>query len=252
LEFRLQPDLSAEKLNSDSKINIENALGLEGRGVGLLVAIEGIDGSGKGTQAARLCESLRSAGTRCELLSFPRYRETQFGAKIADFLNGRFGKLNEVSPFLVSLLFAGDRFESRQILLQAIAENDIVLCDRYVASNIAHQAAKVEGDERQEMIRWVRYVEHELYGLPPADRTLFLDVPVQQATALIALKARRSYTDRSADLQEADSIYLQKVHDVYARLAAEEPGWVRIDCVGGGTIKPVDQIAGEIRQALGR
>ncbi len=223
---------------------------LEGVVVGLLVAIEGIDGSGKGTQAARLCESLRAAGTRCELFSFPRYRDTQFGAKIGDFLNGRFGNLNQVSPFLVSLLFAGDRFESRRLLQQAIAENDIVLCDRYVASNIAHQAAKVVGAERRELIDWVRYVEHELYELPHPDRTLFLDLPVQQATELIALKARRSYTDRAADLQESDSAYLQKVHDVYSQLAADEPRWIRIDCLDGGQIKPVDQIAGEVWRAL--
>ena len=218
--------------------------------MGLLVAIEGIDGSGKGTQAARLCESLRAAGTKCELFSFPRYRDTQFGAKIGDFLNGRFGNLNEVSPFLVSLLFAGDRFESRRVLLQAIAENDVVLCDRYVASNIAHQAAKVDGAERRELIDWVRYVEHQLYELPHPDRTLFLDLPVQQATELIALKVRRSYTDRTADLLESDSAYLQKVHDVYVQLAADEAGWIRIDCLDGGQIKPVDQIAGEVWRAL--
>lgn len=218
--------------------------------MGLLVAIEGIDGSGKGTQAARLCEALQAAGTRCQLFSFPRYRDTQFGAKIGDFLNGRFGKLDEVSPFLVSLLFAGDRFESRRLLQQAIAENDVVLCDRYVASNIAHQAAKVEGAERQELIQWVRYVEHQLYELPQPDRTLFLDLPVGQATQLIALKARRSYTDRAADLQESDVGYLQKVHDVYAQLAVDGAGWIRIDCLEDGQIKPVDLIATEVWQAL--
>ena len=223
---------------------------LEGLVVGLLVAIEGIDGSGKGTQAARLCESLRIAGARCELFSFPRYRQTQFGAKIGDFLNGRFGNLDQVSPFLVSLLFAGDRFESRRSLLQAIAANDIVLCDRYVASNIAHQAAKVNGAERQELIHWVQYIEHQLYELPLPDRTLFLDLPVNQATKLIALKAQRSYTDRAADLQEADTEYLQKVHDVYVQLAADGTGWVRIDCLTDGQIKPVDRIAAEVWQAV--
>ena len=194
-----------------------------------LIVIEGIDGSGKGTQAARLVERLRSVGRRCELLSFPRYRDTQFGSKIGDFLNGRFGQLDQVSPFLVSLLFAGDRFESKQLLTRALAENDLVICDRYVASNIAHQAAKLDGAERDELIEWVRYVEHSLYELPQPRRTVFLDLPVVHATKLIALKAQRSYTNRAADLQEADSAYLQRVHDIYASLAAAEPGWLRID-----------------------
>ncbi|MDB5345721.1 MAG: tmk [Schlesneria sp.] len=219
--------------------------------MGLLVAIEGIDGSGKGTQAACLLDSLRAEGTRCQLFSFPRYRDTQFGAKIGDFLNGRFGNLDQVSPFLVSLLFAGDRFESRQLLVDAIRDNDIVLCDRYVASNIAHQAAKVVGEERTELIRWIQYVEHQLYGLPQADCTLFLDVPVQHATQLIALKAQRAYTDRAADLQEADSAYLQKVHDVYTLLAAEGTGWARIPCVESDRIKPVEEVAGDVRRVLG-
>ena len=219
--------------------------------MGLLVAIEGIDGSGKGTQAARLLDSLREQGTRCQLFSFPRYKETQFGAKIGDFLNGRFGNLDQVNPFLVSLLFAGDRFESRQLLLDAIRVNDVVLCDRYVASNIAHQAAKVVGEERTELIQWIQYIEYQLYGLPQADCTLFLDVPVEHATKLIALKAQRTYTDRAADLQEADSGYLRKVHDVYKLLAAEGTGWTRVDCLEADRIKPVEEVAGDVWRTLG-
>ena len=239
---RLSPDFG--------EIGLQLGTIRKGLVVGLLVAIEGIDGSGKGTQAARLCEALQVAGARCQLFSFPRYRDTKFGAKIGDFLNGRFGNLDEVSPFLVSLLFAGDRFESRRMLLQAIAENDIVLCDRYIASNIAHQAAKVDGAERQELIQWIQYVEHQLYELPHPDRTLFLDLPVRQAAQLIALKAQRTYTDRAADLQESDTGYLQKVHDVYSQLAVDGAGWVRIDCLKDGEIKPVDVIASDVWQAL--
>lgn len=220
--------------------------------MGLLAVIEGIDGSGKGTQAARLVASLRTAGVRCELFSFPRYTQTQFGAKIGDFLNGRFGSLDQVSPFLVSLLFAGDRFESKRLLLNAIQENDIVICDRYVASNIAHQAAKVTGSERQELIDWVIHVEHQLYELPHADRTIFLDLPVAKATELIAMKAQRSYTEQAADLQEADTDYLQKVHDVYAQLSTIEAGWVRVDCLNGDEIKPVDVIAESVLSVINK
>ncbi len=216
----------------------------------VLIAIEGIDGSGKGTQAARLVERLCAEGRRCELLSFPRYRDTQFGQKIGDFLNGRFGQLDQVSPFLVSLLFAGDRFESKPLLARALAENDVVVCDRYVASNIAHQAAKVAGAERDELIAWVRSVEFSLYELPQPQVTVFLDLPVDQATRLIALKAQRSYTDRAADLQEADAAYLQRVHDIYARLAADEPSWSRVDCLDGGELKSMDRIADEVWQAV--
>jgi dTMP kinase len=219
--------------------------------VGRLVAIEGIDGSGKGTQAGILREAFLAAGLRCQLFSFPRYKETGFGAKIGDFLNGRFGNLDQVSPFLVSLLFAGDRFESRELLRQAIASNDVVLCDRYVASNIAHQGAKAGGAQRQEVIEWIQFVEYQLFELPRPDRVLFLDLPVRQAMTLIAKKQRRSYTDLAADLQESDSHYLQQVHDVYCQLAAGESGWIQIDCLDGEAVKPVEQVAAEIWRTLG-
>src|SRR6478752_4883900 len=101
--------------------------------------MEGIDGSGKGTQAALLQERLNRAGTRTALLSFPRYQETAFGTQIGKFLNAEFGGLDQVHPILASLLFAGDRFESRSLIHQSLADHQIVLCDRYVASNIAHQ-----------------------------------------------------------------------------------------------------------------
>ncbi len=97
---------------------------------GLLIAIEGIDGSGKGTQAARLQASLTRRGLKAALISFPRYQETFFGARIGDFLNGRFGSLEEVHPFLAATLFAGDRLESRSFLNEAIVSHDVVVLDR--------------------------------------------------------------------------------------------------------------------------
>ncbi|RPI82323.1 MAG: thymidylate kinase, partial [Planctomycetaceae bacterium] len=118
----------------------------------LLIDFEGIDGSGKGTQARRLCERLSAERIPCALISFPRYSETLFGRAVGEFLNGRFGALDQVHPFLVSLLFAGDRFESKGLLETALAQNEVVVLDRYVPSNIAHQASKRAGPERQELI----------------------------------------------------------------------------------------------------
>lgn len=211
----------------------------------MLIAIEGIDGSGKGTQAARLQASLRAHGRRSALLSFPRYQQTAFGKKVGDFLNGRFGTLDSVHPLLVSLLFAGDRFESRRLIQNALAENDIVICDRYVASNVAHQGAKVTGAEREELVDWVQELEYSIYELPRARKTLFLDVPVKQAQQLIAAKARRDYTDKAADLQEADGSYLQSVREVYLSLA-NSPDWTTIACVNDNHVRSIDEIAEDI------
>ncbi len=211
-----------------------------------LLAIEGIDGSGKGTQAVRLCERLANSGASLELFSFPRYEQTLFGKSIADFLNGRFGGLPSVSPFLVAPLYAGDRFESRDLLLESIQSNDVVICDRYVPSNIAHQAAKLEVNEREELIAWIQKIEYDIYQLPKPDLVVLLDIWVKQAQHLILSKRSRTYTDKSVDLHEADGAYLQVVREVYQHLAATELNWYKLNCIADGKVRTVQEITDEI------
>ncbi|MGH7199471.1 MAG: thymidylate kinase [Planctomycetaceae bacterium] len=216
----------------------------------MLVAIEGIDGSGKGTQAALLRDRLEQSGRSAALISFPRYEHTAFGRAIGDFLNGRFGPLDAVSPFLASLLYAGDRFESRPVLDEALRTNDVVVLDRYVASNIAHQGAKLEQAEREELRQFIERIEYDVHQLPRPDLTLWLDVPAEVAQRLIARKPRRNYTDKPADLQEADGGYLGRVRAVYRELAGTETNWQRIDCLHGGALRPVDVIAADVWSAV--
>ena len=218
----------------------------------MLVAIEGIDGAGKGTQAARLCERLRSAGASVELLSFPRYEATRFGKAVGEFLNGRFGALDPVHPMLASLLYAGDRFESREVLEQAMRTCDVVVLDRYVASNIAHQGAKLQGAERGELREWVETVEYNIFGLPQPDLVLLLDLPAAEAQELIAKKSARSYTDKAADLQEADASYLARVREVYRELAVDQPAWRIVPCIQDGTLRTIDDIGNEIFEIVQR
>jgi dTMP kinase len=209
----------------------------------VLIAIEGIDGSGKGTQARRLVERLQASGRRAALVSFPRYEATFFGRAVGEFLNGRFGSLVEAHPFLVSLLYAGDRFESRELLLDLLSKNDVVVLDRYVPSNIAHQAAKLDGPDRERLIEWIETVEYDVFRLPRADRVILLDMPVDIAQSLIARKDPRAYTERTADLQEADAAYLGRVRELYRELAARSEGWQRIDGALGGAVLSVEEVS---------
>ena len=211
----------------------------------MLIAIEGIDGSGKGTQAGRLTERLRSAGVSVQLLSFPRYQATRFGKAIGDFLNGRFGPLDQVHPILASLLYAGDRFESRDALKAAIYANDVVVLDRFVASNIAHQGAKLTGLLREELKDWVETVEFEIFALPQPDLVILLDLPAEAAQKLIAKKSARSYTDKKADLQEADGAYLAEVRSLYLELAANDSRWRIVPCLKDGMLRTIDDIGNE-------
>lgn len=215
-----------------------------------LVAIEGIDGSGKGTQAERLLTRLRCDGKQATLLSFPRYEATFFGRAVGQYLNGDFGSLQQVHPFFASLLFAGDRFESRALLTEALAGNDVVVLDRYVASNIAHQAARLDGAERNRLIDAIERLEFEIYRVPRPNLVVLLDMSVTCAQRLIAKKPARAYTDRAADIQEADANYLARVRELYLDLGSREPNWTVINCEHHTAPRPIAEIAGEIAQLV--
>ena len=212
---------------------------------GRLIAIEGIDGSGKGTQAKRLCERLLQQGESARLISFPRYEQTLFGKVIGEFLNGRFGDLDDVHPFFAALLYAGDRFESRDELVQAIDECEFVILDRYVASNLAHQVTRAKPEDQAELLSRLQNIEHEIYGLPRPDLTVYLELPVEEAQRLISLKAARSYTDQKADIQESNTGYLERVAAGY-RMLATDGAWRRVSCIGPDGLRSIDDLGDEV------
>ena len=216
---------------------------------GRLIAIEGIDGAGKGTQAKRLYERLVASGRRVALFSFPRYAETNFGRYIGEYLNGGFGALDHVHPFFASLLFAGDRFESRDKLLAALRENDVVLCDRYIGSNAAHQGARVPEVDRDAFLARIETVEYSVFRLPPADLTILLDLSVVTAKRQISTKAPRVYTEQSEDLHESDGGYLGAVRDTYRSIAARSEHWQVIDCEDRGAVRTIEDIADDVWNA---
>jgi dTMP kinase len=212
----------------------------------VLIAIEGIDGSGKGTQAKLLHQRMLAAGHTSELISFPRYSQTHFGQTIGRFLNGEFGQLDQVDPHLAATLYAADRFESIGMLSGLLAAKDVVVADRYVASNVAHQGAKKSGDERTALQEWILKTEHEVFRLPRAHLVVHLDLPAETAQMLIARKSKRDYTDQVADLQEADRDYLDAVRKAYLELASRQPDWSTISLLDGDRLKSIDEVGDEI------
>lgn len=212
----------------------------------MLIAIEGIDGSGKGTQAKRLLDRLLAANVSATLVSFPRYSQTHFGRTIGRFLNGEFGALDVVDPHLAATLYAADRFESKSFLLEQLQQFEVVVCDRYVASNTAHQGAKRTGAERSALQDWIAQTEYGVFALPRADLTILLDLSAESAQTLIAKKAQRDYTSKKADIQEADVGYLRATRDVYLDVAAAEANWVRVAVEAAGQIRAMDEIGNDI------
>src|SRR5277367_3499351 len=192
--------------------------------IGKLIAIEGIDGSGKRTQVELLANALRQRGYSVHQTVFPKYEST-FGRLIGQFLDGQLGSLETVDPRFTALLYAGDRLEAKPELEAALGKGQIVLADRYIGSNLAHQGARSAPETRNDFIDWIRHVEYSIYGLPREQLILYLRVPPQQAQKLVLQKTAREYTSAAQDLQESSLHHLQNAADVYDQLSAHAP-WI--------------------------
>jgi dTMP kinase len=171
----------------------------------MLIAIEGLDQSGKETQAHRLRERLREAGRKVRLLSFPDYG-TSIGEEIARALQGE----REYGSDVMQLLFVANRHERREAILEWIAGGLILVCDRYRASTIAY------GDALGLETTWLEDIQRRL---PRADLTIFIDIAPTTA-------AKRKAHGR--DRYESDLSLLERVRTSYERQAAD-PSWIRID-----------------------
>jgi dTMP kinase len=216
---------------------------------GKLIAIEGIDGSGKRTQLDLLARALDSRGIRTMRISFPRY-ESSFGKLVARFLNGDFGPLDAVDPHFSALLYAGDRLEARPEIAAALGAGKVVLADRYIASNLAHQTSRVEPERREEFLAWLKNVEYGIYGLPVEDLILYLHLPTTEAHRMIGMKSGRAYTALRHDLQEADVAHLEQAAEIYDSLATL-PNWTRINCTDfSGALLSPDEIHRSILKAV--
>src|SRR5213079_1882992 len=173
------------------------------RARGKLIAIEGIDGSGKRTQVELLAKVLRARGYSVYATGFPQY-DSWFGKMAGQFLNGELGPLETVDPHFTALLYAGDRFEAKPKIQAALNEGKVVLIDRYIGSNLAHQSARAPAEKRDAFRRWIEHLEYNIYDLPREDLILYLRVPPHEAQILVKKKPSRSYTDSTHDILEAN------------------------------------------------
>ena len=220
-----------------------------------LIVIEGLDGAGKTTQINRLTEHLTAGGYRCRQLHFPRTGSLIYGDLIARFLRGELGDIHQVNPYLVALIYAGDRADFKPTLESWLDEGDMVLFDRYVYSNVAYQCAKIENREDIRALReWILYLEFEYYRLPKPDLNIFLDVPfmfTRQKLTDSREGGERQYLQGKQDIHEADLDFQKRVRESYLSLS-ETDDFVKIDCSDGNIILPVEQIFNNILNVLNK
>jgi len=186
---------------------------------GLLVAFEGLDQSGKQTQAEGLRDAVTAKGRRCELLSFPDY-DTAIGREIGAALQGH----REYAPDVMQLLYVANRFEKKPQIDAAISEGTVIVCDRYLASSIAY------GEALGLDPAWLADVQRHL---PQPDLTILLDIAPDTA-------ARRKSANR--DRYERDLALLARVRESYRRQAAG-PQWLRLDGERDRAVVAADVIA---------
>lgn len=201
------------------------------------LAIEGIDGAGKRTQIDLLCALLRKRRVAFTRFSFPHY-SSFYGRMVGQFLDGDFGRLADVDAHFSALLYAGDRMEAKPQLQRELAQGRLILADRYLASNLAHQGARVPARKRSAFLKWLLELEYKIHGIPREELVVLLRVPAAQAQRLVEKKAKRDYTRKKKDIQEADLKHLQEAAKVYDRLARQRH-WLTIECF--------DSVAGKLR-----
>lgn len=189
--------------------------------MGVLIAVEGLDGAGKRTLTDAVVAALAARGLSVATLAFPRYGRSAHADLAAEALRGAHGDLAD-SVYAMALLFALDRADARTELAKLLADNDIVILDRYVASNAAYNAARLHQSADGEMTRWTADLEFGRFGMPEPDAQVLLDVPTELAAERAHRRGELDST-RALDAYERDAELQRRTLEVYRELV--KTGW---------------------------
>lgn len=204
---------------------------------GMLIVIEGADGSGKATHAELLIAALTKQGYKVMKQDFPRYYTSIYGKLIGEALHGDHGDFLKMSPYLSSLPYALDRMSASKEMKKAMEKGTIIISNRFTPSNLAFQAAKLKkGKARNDFIQFLEQVEYIEGGVPKPDLVVYLNVPTDVAQKLILQKGIQKYMKGKGthDQYEKDKEYQKEVSRVYMDLAKARKDWVLIDLTKKG------------------
>jgi dTMP kinase len=195
----------------------------------VLIAIEGVDGAGKRTLSEGLRKAFEAAGKSVATLAFPRYGQSVTADIAAEALRGEHGDLAS-SVYAMAMLFALDRAGAIEEIEALGRDHDVVILDRYAASNAAYSAARLHEDSAGEAVAWVHRIEYQRLRLPAPDWQLLLAVSAELAAQRARHRAQ-SEPGRARDSYERDDELQQRTGAVYAGLAAAGWGgrWLVVD-----------------------
>ncbi len=217
-------------------------------GKGKLIVVEGVDGSGKATQAKLLYEALGSRGVSVRQVSFPDYA-SESSALVKMYLRGDFGREpGDVNAYAASSFYAVDRYASFKRDWEAFYRSGgVIAADRYTTSNAVHQCSKLPEGEWPGFLAWLFHFEYDLLGIPAPDQVFFLQA---EAAVTEKLLLKRYHGDESReDIHEADRAYMARSRRA-AEYCAEKLGWTTVHCTQYGEMRPIEDIHREIMEKL--
>lgn len=213
----------------------------------MFIVIDGIDGSGKGTQTKILVNKLLSLGKTVKVLDYPRYGEPAAFA-VEKYLNGEYG--TDLTAKQASVFYALDRFDHSMQLKKDLESYDYVISNRYVSASMIHQTGKIaDYNKRQEFLDWLYELEYNIFNIAKPDKTIFLNVSPEMSQRLVLKKDDREYLkwDMKMDIHEADKEHLSNAHSAALEIVAKYPDWIEVVCQNEtGEMKSIETIHGEI------
>ncbi len=213
---------------------------------GRFIVIDGTDGSGKATQVEILSKRLKKDGHKVKLVDFPEYYSNFFGKFIGHCLTEQYYNFLQVHPKIASVLYAADRFESKDKIQKWIKEGYIVIANRYVSANQIHQGGKIKNSsKRAAFIKWLDEMEYEVFKIPRPDVVFYLNLSMPYIKKLIKdrnKKMSREYVGKKKDIVEGNVEYLENSRKSALWLAKTQPNYIQIDCTNGDGILPRESI----------
>ncbi|MEI6280785.1 MAG: dTMP kinase [bacterium] len=221
---------------------------------GKFIVIDGTDGSGKATQVKLLVESLRGEGRKVKVIDFPEYYSNFFGKFIGHCLSEQYYNFIKVHPKIASVLYAADRFESRDKIYKWLKDGNIVIADRYASANQIHQGGKISNAKKREgFLKWLDEMEYKVFKIPRPDAVFYLSVPVPIVMKLMKDRNKnsdRGYLGKKKDVHEKDVNFLENSRKSALWLAKTQKGWTKIECVKNDVLDTRENIHKEIYEKV--
>lgn len=207
---------------------------------GKFIVIDGTDGSGKATQVDLLMKRLKKNGHKVKVIDFPDYYGNFFGKFIGHCLTEQYYNFIKVHPKIASVLYAADRFESKDRIEKWLKEGNIVLANRYVSANQIHQGGKIKDSKKREaFIKWLDEMEYKVFKIPKPDKVFFLSLPIPLVMKLINSRdnmSKRGYKGKKKDVHESDANFLENSRASALWLAKNYKYYMKIECAKNGEI----------------